>query len=222
MDASGQDYANQLIERARNRALSEQEARCLALEAAKALPGWDGPNATISVRPVPDSFLGLKLFTATRISSVQPSEIGRLLTVNLSTAMVLDEETGLNIASSGLGGLVSKMIALREPLWLTHEDAATVALQIPRMRQALQGGCPVYAGGAFQSTESIVGISCQGLRPEKSPYVSVNLQTGEVTDAVTGKSLATPESARLASELVAAQKRRRTALQGDLEQACRP
>ena len=145
-----------------------------------------------------------------------------MLTVDLRTAMVRDDETGLSIASSGLGGLASKMIELRAPLWLNEVDAASIALRIPRMLQALQTGCKIYTGGAFHSSDSIVGISCQDERPENSPSVAIDLRTGAVTDPRTGTAIGTPEAARLASKLLAVRLERRTELRTELDSACSP
>jgi hypothetical protein len=221
LTAAGRVYAHDLVLEAQQRILSANEGRCLALEAARALPDWSAPDAIVSVEQV-DGILAEMFFTATRSSKTRPTETVRTLAVDLSTATVRDDETGLNIASGGLGGLASKMIELRAPVWLTDEDAAAIALLIPHMQEALQVGCKAYTGGVFHPREAVIGISCPGPPTPKATYATVNLQSGDVTNTDTGKSIPTPESAHLASDLLSSKSKRRNELQKELEAACPP
>jgi hypothetical protein len=236
LNPAGKEYADNLIRQARQRTLSVREGQCVALEAAKALPGWSAPDAIVSVNQLSEattpSFgsalekLGLpalppaKSFTASRTSSIRPTETGRTLTVDLSTALVRDDETGMYIRSAGLGTLTSKMIALRAPLWLTDEDAVSIALLIPRVHQSLRNGCRAEGGGAFQATRTLVGVSCPASGSLRASVVSIDLETGRIADPDSGKVLESPEAAHLASQLLANKQNDRSELKRELQATC--
>jgi len=223
-DAEGEVLAKQLVAQARQRILSTEEARCLALEAARSLTGWSGTDANVSVKPFGkvNRFESTMRFTATRSSSARPAQSGRLLTVNVAAALVRDDETGLNIVSAAVGALTSKMVELRAPLWLTDEDALSVGMLIPRVAANLRDGCKLYTGGAFYSHQAVMGVSCPEGRNMRDSNVLVNLQTGEANDPDTGKSLDSAESGRIARELLKQKKTRRAELQKEVDAACRP
>jgi hypothetical protein len=222
-DAEGEVLAKQLIAQAWQRILSAEEARCLALAAARSLPGWSETDANVSVKPFgkANRFESTMQFTATRSSSARPAQSGRMLTVNVAAALVRDDETGLNIMSAALGALTSKMVGLRAPPWLTDEDALSVGLLVSSVAASPRDGCKLYTGGAFYSHQAIMGVSCPA-GDLRDSNVLVNLQTGEAKNPDTGKSLDSAESGRVARKLLEQIKTRRAELQKEVEAACRP
>jgi hypothetical protein len=177
----------------------------------------------VSVKPFGkvNVFEGIMQFTASRGSSARPTRSGRMLTVDLATAMVRDDETGLTVMSGGLGSLTSKIFELRTPLWLTDEDAMSIALLNPRVTAQLQPDCRVYVYGAFRWNQALVAVSCKGNTVEGAS-VSVNLQTGEAMDPCSGRSLESAEAARAARERLAQIQKHRAELQKEVAAACRP
>ena len=221
--AEGQLLAAQLVAQARRRIISTEEARCLAAEGARSLPGWEGADGTTGVRPfgqVNEMETTIQ-FTATRHSNISPTESGRMLTINLASALVRDDQTGLNIMSGGLGALTNKLLGLRSPLLLSDEDSLVVALLIPRVATNLRGGCRLSTGGAFYSQQSLLGVSCGGKNIRDS-NILVDLRNGEVVDPQTGGSLSTPESTRAARDMLDHAKEHRSELEREVGKACRP
>jgi hypothetical protein len=220
-DRAGEAFARQLVLRAQERTLSTGEARCLALEAAKGLPGWDEAGGSISVEQNGKAEHDRAQFYDRLRSSIRRAQIGHNLSVDLATARVRDDETGLDVMSEGLGSLTAKMFALREPLLLTDEDAVSIALQVPAVVAQLRDGCTLSAGGAFRSDQAQVGLACGG-HYTAGTTVAVNLETGRTSDANTGKALESAESARLAQQLLERIKRRRAELRKEVDAHCRP
>ncbi len=220
-DAQGKVLATQLVREAQKRILSIPEAQCLALEAAKALPGWDVSGAAVSVKQFSklDTLENTMHFTATRVSSTPPVESGRMLTVFLDEARVRDDETGADVMSAGVGLLGSKLLALRDPAWLNDQEAASIALAVPQIAGNLRDGCKLYAGGASYSHGALMGVACKDATIVNS-NVLVNLQTGAVTDPASGKSLDSAESRKVAERLLNEKMARRSELQKDVEAAC--
>jgi len=222
-DETGKALATRLVREAQKRVLSTAEGQCLALEAAKALPGWDGTDATVSVQPFgkPDTFGLTMAFTATRRSTSRPVETGRLLTVFLREARVRDDETGIDVTSAKVGNLVAKFVQLRNPMWLSDEEATSVALTVPRVAANLQNGCNLYGGGAFYSHGALMGVFCKDRGVIRESNVLVDLQTGAVVDPDTGQSLDSAESQRVARQLLARIQARHAELQKEVDAACR-
>jgi hypothetical protein len=220
-DLHGKRLAMRLIEEARQRVLSGDEAHCLALEAAKSLPNWDTNDAVVSVRQLGNSktFVGKLLFVASRDLPTARTSSGRLLAVDLATALVRNNETGLNVMSGPLGSLTAKIIQLRAPLWLTDEDANSIALLVPRVARQLRGGCEVDTQGTFKWNQALTGVTCGG-NPVEQAEVSINLETGEIADPDTGKPLDAPEAERRARELLSNVQLRRRELKKELEASC--
>lgn len=216
-------FAKQLIAKARQRIVSAGEAKCLALEAAKGLSSWNEPDAIVSVAAFGkvNTFEGAMQFTASRSSRTRPTETGRMLTVDLGRAQVRDDETGLNIMSSGLGSLTSKLLELRNPLWLNDEDAISIALLLPDVAQNLRTGCKVEGGGAETSTRVVFAVHCAG-RNVEGTTVAIDLRTGEATNLDSGKPLQSPEATSLAQERLARIMTRSTELKKEVASACGP
>ena len=219
-DAGGKALARALVAEAQKRILSNAEATCLALEGAKGLPGWSASDAIVSVKPFGKAAARTVQFTATRVSSARPTESGRMLTVDLAAARVRDDETGLDIISTGLGSLTAKLIDLRTPLWLSDEDAISIALLVPRISRRLQDGCIVVGGGAPRANQTIFGVSCAG-RTIEGLSLYIDLRTGQPTDPETGESLGSAETARLARERLGQIEQRRNDLRRAVEAHCK-
>lgn len=226
----GSAAANQLVQQARKRVLSAGEAQCVALAAAKSLPGWSQGDAVVSVNPsstpgTPPAEAevreGVIHFDASRVSSSRPATSGRTLTVYLTETRVRDEETGADVTSAAVGDLSAKLLELRTPVWLSDEEAASVALSVPRVATSLREGCRLYFGGAFYSHEAVMGVSCKD-GPIRTLTVLVNLETGAVADPDNRKSLDTAETQRVARELLLNARKRRAELQKAVQTICRP
>jgi hypothetical protein len=213
-------FARQLLLQAQTRALSDEEARCLALEAAKAIPAWGGGDAVVTVQPFGKAEGAEASFNANHHSPSQPADSGRILSVDRNTAWVRDDETGEDLMSAGLGSLTSKIFALRAPAWLTDEDAISIARQIPAAAQGIRNGCRFWTSGAFRAQEAIVGLSCNGKQVEGATVVAVNLRTGQTTNADTGKVLESSDSKRLASQLLAERERQQKDLRKEVDATC--
>ena len=213
-------FAGQLIRAVRRRALSDDEARCLALEAAKALPGWGGGDATVTVQPFGKAEGAEVSFNANYHSLNQPADSGRLLSVDRNTAGVRDDETGEDLSSVGLGSLTSKISALRAPAWLTDQDTLSIAQLIPAAAQGIRNGCRFWTGGAFRAQEALVSLSCDGKQAEGATVIAVNLRTGQTTNADTGKVFESAESKGLASQLLAERERKLMDLRKEVDATC--
>ncbi len=214
--------ARQLIGEAKKRILSTTEAHCLALEAAKALPGWTADYVALQVKQFGkiDILEKTMNFTATRESSLAPAQSGRMLTVYLDEARVRDDESGTDIMSAGVGILTSKLLELRTPEWMSDEDAAWVALAVPQVAKEIGEGCKLYVGGVFYSHESLMGVACKNATLSKT-NVLVNIQTGSVTDPDTGKPLDSTESQKVAHQLLEQIRKRRVDLKIEVQANCR-
>jgi hypothetical protein len=160
-------------------------------------------------------------FIANHRSLDRAAETGRSLTVMLGAARVRDNETGMEIASGALGDLAAKMIALREPVELTDEEAISVAFRLPSLASKVGGQCKLSAGGAFWPDEAQVALSCGNQGSDSDPVVAVNIRTGKTSDARTGKPIQSAEAIRVAQELLAAHERKRAILQSDIDAVCK-
>ena len=222
LDADGRTLAAQLVRNARQRILTNEEAQCMAGAGAKALPGWSGAEVTVSVKTFGnlDAVESTQLFLATYRSSSPPLETGRMLTVFLAEPRVRDDSTGMNVMSAGIGDLISRIVEIRQPAWLRPDEAARVAQVVLRITASLRDGCRLTGGGTFYSEAIPIVVSCQDVAVPES-QVLVNLRTGAVTDPNTGQSLESPESVRVARELLAQAQRRRDERQKEIESVCR-
>ena len=169
-NAATDAVSERLLSMERRRTLTVNEARCLALEASKALSGWAEEDASVSINAIgeKEQLEGLMHFTAIRRSRVSPTESTRTLSVGVNTALVRDDESGVYLMSGGLGTLTGKLLEMREPLWLTDEDAISVAVLIPLLKQSFEEGCRVEGGGAERSDRVLFGLDCSKARSEKS------------------------------------------------------
>lgn len=216
----GKATADRLVQQARDRILSTGEAYCLATEAAKSLPNWDTPASAISVKPLGtlNRFEHTLHFTASRRDSRASLVLGRMLTVNLSSALVRDDNTGMIVMSSGLGSLTSKLFQLRAAPALTADDAGTIAMSLPAFASAVREGCRIYVDTLFRSTEALVLARCDGTDAARS-RVAVDLQTGAILDAETRVPLDTP-AGPVAQELLVRARTQYDVVHREVEKVC--
>jgi len=223
LDRAGRAFATRLLALARARRLSADEARCIALEGARSLPGWGGNDAVVSVQPLPTPQVrpleADVAFTALNRPSSRPLQSARPLTVNLSTGQVRDDETGLSLVSAELGALVAKIVALRAPLVLSDKEAISIALSVPSVAEKIPEGCRLSGGGAYNPNEVVAGPNCEGRSGDWS--VTVNLSTGEVRDAETRKIVDATKAGRLAREILDERKRQSSQLREEVDAFCR-
>ena len=225
LDAGGQAFAERLGELARNRRLNSNEARCLALEAAKGLSGWSRNDAVVTVTPFPTSSVPgpepeKASFTALNHLSSEPLEIDGFLTVDLSTAEVRDNQTGMNVSSAGLGALRAKVIALREPVILTDEEAMSIALSTPSVAVRIPKGCVLSGGGAYYPDQVVAGVACKD--GSNHWAIEINLKTGEIVDAETRKTVDPTGATLSAREFLDKRKRELVQVHNELDALCGP
>jgi hypothetical protein len=218
----GEMLATSMLKDARARLLSGQEARCLALEAAKSLPGWSGQGSDVSV----ERFGAFSSRFRARLRMQDPSMITeRFLTVDRSTGHVRDEETGMEVLAPSLTTLVSKMLSLHLPSLLSEMDALDIARQIPEVKAQASKPCSVFHVGGSLSWEVIyiaVQSHCEGALDSTELLVAVNPQTGDVADP-NGRGLSRSAAAvRAAHERLDALESERVAIRKFLTAACRP
>ena len=121
--------------------------------------------------------------------------------------------------SAGLGSLTSKLTELREPPWLTDEDAISIALVIPQIERLLGDSCKVKGSGAERSTRVLFGVSCAG--KGVGTVISVDVQNGEATDLDTGRSLQSAKATQVARERLDQIERRKAELRKEVAAGCR-
>ena len=213
--------AKTLLEQARARVLSSGEARCLALEAAKSLPGWGGPGREVSVEPF--GAFGLRFHARLRAQD-PPMVAERFLTIDRSTARVHDDETGVEVVTASLATLASKMLILHLPSILSEADALEIARQIPEVRAQALKPCSVFSVGGPLSWENIlVGVQshCEGAPDESHLVVAIDPRTGAVTNPGNQKHLGSPAAARIAQERLEGLDHEKVIIREDLAAACR-
>ena len=213
-------FAAALVARAIQRKLSPAESTCLALEAARGIPGWEGKAASITVEPFGKPTMRNREFTARRRSSDPPIECGRMLNVDTAQVRVRDDETGRYLMSAGLGSLVEKMIMLREPIGLSELDVIDIVGQLPSLTAKLLPGCLLSTGGVFRSDERQVGLLCGGSLTQVTSAVSVNIFSGRLKDLESGHYLASAEAAESSRLHLHQAEQRRSDLQRDVDALC--
>ncbi|HEX4810846.1 MAG TPA: hypothetical protein VH325_18050 [Bryobacteraceae bacterium] len=221
-DAESRARAERLIRQARSRALSANEAKCLALEAAKSLPGWTSPGH-LTIDAESNSEQNRLSFGVAFRSSIRPIDFGLDLDVDLGSGRVRDDQTGQDLWSAGVGRLTSEIFALREPDVLTNEEALTLvlALKIPAFEMEINRGCRLRAPVLpFRSDEAEVGLACDDRSDENANPVIVNVETGRTIDEATGQVLGSEDSHRVAEGLFEAKRRARFEIRNKIEAAC--
>jgi hypothetical protein len=196
--------------------LSEGEARCLALEAARSFQGGGEKDSKVSVREVGNE--GYRSdFTSQHFLVGIPAAVERPLTVDRATVQVLDSGTGTSVLSADVAALAARLLALRDPIQLTYKDAAIVALRIPEIAAMVPEGCILSVGDAPSSLRVGAVISCGG--QSRGGSFEINLGTGEVTGA-DRRRFGSHAAIDLTSRILGDQRRRQAALRKETETAC--
>jgi hypothetical protein len=218
LNSESRDFARHLVEEAHSRVLSNSEAACVALEAAKGLPGWSRPEANVTVGLIRQVAPDQVLFTAVNQQVGGPIQTSRFVTVDPTMPSVRDDELGITLSSARLGSLLSKIIELREPPLLTDEEALAVALSVPAVASRVESGCWLSGGGAFSSDEVFAGVSCDG--DLRGDLVSIILRTGQVANDRTREVYQSEVAARLARRFLADRESQRSELRKEIQAIC--
>jgi len=220
LDAEGEAFAKQLVAYAQKRILSLDEAKCLVKEAAKTLQRWKDNSAEISVKlsNKTTSLENTATFSVKDISATHPFNSERIFKVHLDDAKVYVTDNDSNLTSPGINNLVSKLLEQRVPMLLTEKEIKEIIIAVPEIADLVTDECMPYAIDE-SSSRSSAGISCRSSVTIAEVYV--NPQTGEITDAETGKSLDTSESKRITKQLLDQKLPRKSQLQNEIETICK-
>jgi hypothetical protein len=213
------NLARQLVTQARGRVLSLEESRCLALEAAKSLPGWGRAMGSITAEQA-GAGLPETVFWVRRQLVDPPAEFRVRLYVDPKMGRVQDVGSAAEVTSAGVGDLLSKLIALRFPPLLSNRDALSIAVALPDLAAASRRtGCSLVVSGADSSEEAQVALACNG-RYVSGLGIAVDLQSGSLSDPWTGQALVVPEAVALARRLVSAVQEARAELRAEVSAKC--
>ena len=219
-DPGMRKYAERLVLRARKGALTVEEARCLAVEAAKSLPGWNGEGSKVSVDALDTVGGGQWRFTAHYHDSIHPGDSDRDLTVDSHTALVRDDATGQQVMSQRVGALMGDILDLRAAPLLTDQDSVLIALAIPGMRDQASNGCRLYSAGPFRPDETEIGVACGPVQKEGATGLIVNVRTAQTFRAGTKIPLESAESIHLGKELLERRRLRQVELRKRITSVC--
>jgi hypothetical protein len=180
-DRNSENLAKTLLIQAKGRTLSAIESRCVALEAARSLPGWASVSSSNSIEPVGAPGMPETLFWL-RHNSVSPAaEIRVQLYVDPNTGIVQNMGSGAEVMSAGLGELLDELIQLKSPPLLSDEDALLIALKVSSLARVSQRkDCSLIATSVLGSEEEQVAPACGG-QYVNGAGVAVNLRTGLIT-----------------------------------------
>lgn len=212
--------ARTLLKSAKARALSEKEARCVALSAAseEAAPGKDNSLAEKG-RAHESTFE----FQVEQRTSSSKKIIQWTLVVDVSAATVLDGSTGSVLNYATTNDLLSAMRIVREPSELTPLEAVDVATRIPAIAAEFSSECPPKVGSAYgTSSERFITIEdvCKDHPIYGRTIAAVNTGTGLVTDIISKTPLSSKESKSVASELLQQHRDRRAQAQAHIDRVC--
>jgi hypothetical protein len=219
----GDALAASLLKHAGGRVLSSNECRCLALEAAKSLPGWGGPGHDVSVEET--GAFGSRYVARLRAQDPQMNT-ERFLSIDRSAARVHDDKTGVDVVSPSLASLEAMMLSLHLPLLLSDADAVQIVREIPEVRGEASKPCPVFSvGGPLSWEDILIGVRshCEGAPDTGSSIVvGVNPETGAVTDQENQKHLESPAAMHVATERLEDRRNEKITIREKLNAACRP
>jgi len=219
-DRSSEVLAEQLVTQARSRRLSMRESRCLALEAARSLPGWASPVDSITFVPWGASGSAETSFQLRHKSVTPPMEDAALLFVDPETGHVRNGGSFDEVMAPGLGELLAMLIALRSPPLLSDQDALSIVLKVPVLGLLPQRkDCSFIISSALTPEKAQIAAACDGQYLDR-PRVVVNLRNGLVSDANTWETIDTPEASQLAGSLVSAVRDARLHLQKEIDTKC--
>lgn len=219
-DSESQLLAEQILRQARSRILSTRESQCLALEAARSLPGWGTEGGTTAIALVgTPPFSAKTYFSVTRKIGHPPVELTIFLYVDPTTGHVLNAGTATEVTSASLAQLLAKLIALRSPDLLSDNDFVAIAKMMPRFAAAQHNGCSLNVSDAFMPERAEVQAVCNGSYVE-GLGVSISVSQGSVFDSETGAEIDVPEAKLLAQKLSSVLHERRKRLENEVSARC--
>jgi hypothetical protein len=204
---------NDLLRRARARVLNAKEAECLALEAARSEMGASEPTGTYSASKLAEG-RGEFRFRVEQHLANKPAVAVKLFTIRSDAVSVRDDDIGEAVISPGLALLSSTILSAQDSSHLSVDDALTIALQVPSLGRSVANGCSELVSdgnGASIEMYIVLRTQCPGTDTIRT-VAAVNAQSGRVTDPKTHKSLDSPESEKIAREIL---KRRQEKLDQD-------
>ncbi len=212
--------AKRLLERAEARILTPEESRCLALEAAKSLPGWGGqPGHEVSVEPTGP--FALRFDAHLRIQN-PPLRTDRVFTVDRATAHVHDDHAGAEVMAPNVVALAALMLAVHRPIQLSDDDALDIARLIPEIQAQAQKPCSVfYVGGPLSWENILVEVQsyCEGSADESHTGVAINPESGALFD-YSDKPLTAPAAALFAQKRLQEIRQERIKMREKIKAAC--
>ena len=126
-------------------------------------------------------------------------------TIRSDTARVRDDSTGAPVSSPGLALLTSRILSTRDSSSLSVDDTLAIARQVPSLAESAANGCSeLVSSGYGTSDEMYIGLRtwCPGASRTISVAAAVSRSSGHVTDPKTHESLDSPESEKLARQIL--------------------
>lgn len=199
-----------LISRAHGRLLKAGEAECLALEAAP--PGVGDAAGAFSATILGQWRTQWRFSVEHRVPQI-PGIAVRFFSVDSDTASVRDDRTGERVISPRVALLTSRLLSiLGLSTGLSVDDALAIALQVPSLANSAANGCSeLLSNGDGTSDEMYIGLRtwCPGAPKTIRIVAAVNGTNGRITDPKTNKPLDSPESERLAHNIIQRDRERR-------------
>ncbi len=211
-----------LVRRARARVLNAKEAECLLLEAARS--GVSESTGSFSATKLNETRGEWRFSVEHRIPNT-PGVAVKFFTVRSDTAGVRDDSTGEPVISSGLALLTSRLLSSQESSGLSVDDTLAIALQVPTLSSSVANGCSeLVSSGDGTSDEMYIGLRtwCPGAPKTISVVAAVNAINGHVADPKTHKSLDSPESEKIARQILEHQHERIEQDKTAVAAACKP
>lgn len=215
---------SEVIAAARRRVLSNEEARCLAKKAMESLARVRETGdsfelqMTVSANEEKAVFSGVHRLPSVRVTT------STTVTVDKRTGEVVENATGASFLSDEFSLLAARVLAQRVPVILTTDDAVEIARVHPAFAGYRSLKCTEIAASTLEvlAERRFVGLvgHCAGDPAHPDISVSVDLRTGRVLDERNQRELTSPESAAVASRLLAVLHSRRRNIQKLIESAC--
>jgi hypothetical protein len=211
--------ARRLVVQARARALSQEEAACVARQAARDEWGPDVPSSVVRNDPPGGPEI---LFVARHALVATGATAEWNVSVDTSSPAVL-EVNGRTIDSTGVAALLSRMRAVRASPSLSGAEALAVAVRVPSIVARISAKCSLLSADFGTANRRFISLedTCKEHPRELQVVGAVNVRTGAVTDPRTQKALDTPESVHLARELLHRAEARRAEVMAEIDRACR-
>lgn len=214
--------ASDLVRRAQARMLNDKEAECLALDAARS--GLSESTGTFSATKISEKRGEWQFSVEHRIPKT-PGVGVRFFSIRSDMVRVRNENTGEPVISAGLALLASRMLSKWEPIGLSVDDTLAIALKVPALARSAGNGCSeLVSSGDGTSDEMYIGLRtwCPGAPKTISVVAAVNANNGHVTEPRTHKSLDSPESERIAQQIIRRHREQLNQDEAALAATCKP